>query len=170
MTRYVAMFFTFAATFLSGCAQSKSDKDTHPSVLRNIVDTVRPCPDSASNLALDKLFPILGMGKIPNYLDVWLSHNYDRKYWEPKFDEKRRKLDDLRVWALSIDDRCARASYIKWLNYYQRELDSARDELKSHAQEKKMNEFDERNAKKREAIEKYQKQIDGAFPDPPKER
>jgi len=127
-----------------------------------------PCPESAKRLALDRLFPSLGMGNIDNYLDVWISGNYTSSYWESRFRGEQALLNNLRAWASKIKDSCARDSYFHWLDYYQGQLDSARDELRTHAQEQKMNDYDRRMREEDERVKKYSEQVDGAFPSPPK--
>ena len=129
--------------------------------------TIAPCPDAADQLALDRLSPVLGTGT--NYLDVWISHNYSDDYWQPRFRDRQAKLDGLRAWASKIEDRCARAAYLHWLDFYQNQLNSTREELRTHELEKKMNDDDRQRSEERERMKAYSERVDGAFPYPPKD-
>jgi len=93
-----------------------------------------------------------------NDLTVWLSHNYDPSYWNPRFDKQQEAINKVREWAKTLADPCVRKHYNQWLTYYyQVGLDDARKELRTHATEREQAEFNaegERNRKYREHREK----------------
>jgi hypothetical protein len=134
--------------------------------LQSVLQKITPCPDSADKLALDYLSPLLSR-TISNYLDVWLSNSYSADYWGPLLEGQQGRLDSLRTWANGIPDRCARKAYLGWIDFYQGKLDSAREELRTHATEKRQNAINQRIRDEQESKKKYAEQVDGAFPRPP---
>lgn len=139
-----------------------------PGVLVRAAKAAIPCPDSASDLALDRLFPQLGMGQIENDLGVWLSGNYTDEFWQPKLRAQQKKLDDLRTWASGINDSCARSAYLGWIDFYQRDLNSAKSELTTRAQKKEMDNYDREQKEQQSRTKRYAAAVDGAFPVPPR--
>jgi hypothetical protein len=159
------------ATLLSvfGCRSSKSGKtsDANPTkqTLQHLVATLTPCPDAADGLALDKLWPLFT--DTPNDLTVWMSDDYSKNRWEPVFQAWQEKLDKYRAWAGALQDRCARDAYLHWLDYYQRQLETARDELRTHAEQNHMQQYDAQLKRERADRDAYQQEVNGKFPDPP---
>lgn len=123
---------------------------------QRVVNAVKPCDEAVDGVVLDKMWP--QFHAIPNHLDVWLSHNYEAEYWNPQFDRWQKELTHCRTWAEKLEDRCLRSAYLHWLDYYERELDSARKELRTKAEKKEMDEYDARNERERQAREKYDRE------------
>jgi hypothetical protein len=84
-----------------------------------------------------------------NYLSIWLSHNYNAASWEPTLRVEQNEITRLKKWASKLDDPVVKSAYEDWLDYYQRDLDSARNELLTQREKKRMDEFDEQNRQKR---------------------
>lgn len=124
------------------------------------------CPDSADHAVLSAMYS--DFSDTPNYLTVWLNHSYDSEYWNPIFDRWQNKIDHTRKWAKSIDDRCTRNSYLGWLDYYQHELNSARNELRTQAERKEMEEYDRQRSSERKQANEYA--IKHGVPKPPRDK
>jgi len=123
------------------------------------------CPESADRAVLNAMYG--DFSDTPNYLTVWLSHNYDSSYWNPEFDRRQSNIDRTRKWADTLHDRCTRNAYIGWLNYYQHELNSAREELKTQSQKKEMDEYEK--SRKLEDAEALDYQHNHKVPAPPRD-
>lgn len=121
--------------------------------------------EAISGAVLDYLFPRLGMGKTPNYLSVWVSHNYDIDRWKPSLDISQKRITDIRTWAEKLEDPCVRKHYMRWLNHYQRELDSAWDELKTHETEKRQNDYRLRLKQEETAVDSVKDRVPKPPPD-----
>lgn len=122
------------------------------------------CPDEVNGLVLtetDRKFPQY------NYLDVWLSHNYDPDFWNPKFAAEQTEIDRLRSWSKGLNDRCFRSAYADWLDYYQNDLDSAKKELKSQSTKSEMDAFDQDLRRERESRRLYKEQHEVPVPPRP---
>jgi len=90
-----------------------------------------------------------------NDVRLYLSHNYDPSFWEPRFAEQQRKIDNIREWALGLSNEQAkvREYYLSWLkDYYQHGLDSARKELRTQKQRREMDEYHAENARIRDDL------------------
>lgn len=110
------------------------------------------CPAESEDIALTQT-----MWKFPQYgaVDVWISHNYDPAYWNPKFAEEQTKITQLGTWSKTLSNPCLRASWNKWLAYYQSNLDEARSELKTKKTKIEMDEFERSGRVEGEARKKY---------------
>ena len=118
----------------------------------------------ASNIALGKVMAALGPSC--NHLNVWLSHNYDETQWLPVFAERQAEIDRLRSWAKELTDPTVQRAYFRWLNWYDRELEDARRELRTRATKIEMDRFEQRLAIMRREEEK--RQASNPLPDPPR--
>ena len=125
------------------------------STLRRALTAVTPCSDASDRAALDDLWPKLGGGRISCYLDVWISHNYTMEYWQPRIACQQDLIDQLREWNKTVKDPCLRSGHEHWLTFYQRELDSAIDELHTQKQKKEMDAYDANWAAEAKAAADY---------------
>jgi len=85
------------------------------------------CDDSLRMAVLKNLD-----GKIDkriNGLTAWLEPTTAQQ----RVDAAQVQINMVREWAKSVEDRCVRAEYNHWLDYFQGELDSAREEIRTHA-------------------------------------
>ena len=117
----------------------------------------KPCDPAIKDAVLDKL-----SGRFHEWsaMDVY----FDRyKATEGDFQKEQAQIDRLSQWAEGLPNRCFRNAYLDWMDYYQRELNGAREELKSHEQQKEMQEYDQRNESEREAERRV-----GKIPSPPR--
>lgn len=103
-----------------------------------------------------------------NYLDVWISRNYDVAYWNAEFARQQKRIDDLRRWAGSLSDECSRLAYLDWLDYYQNELNSGRSELVSQSEKREMDRYTKDTNSDFDGAKRYQAEHN--IPIPPKEK
>ena len=61
-------------------------------------------------------------------LSIWLSGDYSPSA-RVRLDIFQAEINKLKDWAKLLDDKTIRKSYLGWLDYYQRGLDSAYREL-----------------------------------------
>jgi hypothetical protein len=120
-----------------------------------VKEAFTPCDKTIDGAVLDKLYP--RFKGIPNYLGIWLSGNYDNEYWNPEFQRWQQELTKCREWAERLQDHCLRNAYIHWLDYYQHELDSAKNELMTKNEKQEMDSFREKNERERKAREEYER-------------
>jgi hypothetical protein len=113
-------------------------------------------------LALDKVYPILN--GTPNALHVWLSHDYSVALWKPRLDSWQSKIDELRKWTKSLGWLDRRA-YNGWLNFFQKELDSAWSELRTKKETRKMDDYKRRSLKQDAAKRRFAE--NHFLPEPP---
>lgn len=86
-----------------------------------VIDTVAEQFDkSVESEALNRKVLHVLQGKLRHLseLEVWLSHNYDKNYWNAIFDSEQAKINQIRAWARELPDRQIRHSYLEWLDYY----------------------------------------------------
>lgn len=161
------LFFCMLLSLI-GCDKARNEASQVPAQGRSMVAEAKSidCGESAKHLALERLFPLLGMGQISNHLDVWISNDYSDAHWQPIFSEQQSKLDSLKTWAESLPDRCAKNSYLHWIEYYQVKLDGAKSELRTHSDEKEMAAYEADRQREKEQTKKFEEAVDGSFPSP----
>ena len=127
-----------------------------------VVAAVTPCPDAADLAVLDAVY-----GKIPkyNYLDIWMSDNYDEESWAPRLNTAQAEITRIREWSKQLPNPCVRAGYAHWMDYYQRELDSAWNELRFQSKRKEHQDYDRKQALKERSVEEYKQK--NVVPTPP---
>jgi hypothetical protein len=140
-------FILIAALALVGCREGLSAMD---------------CPDFVDDAVLNKLYD-----KVPhiNGTSVWFS-NYDPVEWNQRFKEAKERIDELRKWSSKLSDRCVSAAYGHWLDFYQRGLDEAREELRTQRRRKESVDYDKRERARREAARKQADRV----PEPPEHK
>lgn len=116
-----------------------------------------PCTEALHTAVLDKL-----QNKFPTYnnMEVYFDHY---NVTEADFQREQVGIDRIRAWDQKLTDRCTRDAYEDWLDYYQRELDAARLEMQTHTEEKQMKQYNEENARRRDAERQYK------IPEPPRQ-
>lgn len=122
------------------------------------------CDPALDGIALDNLWPILR--RTPNYLDVWMNRDYG-KSTQGKIDDAQKIIDKHKNWAIGLKDPCVKKAYLKWIDHYQRELDTARTEMTTKAQKIEMDAYDAKLKREAQERESYEK-IHGRMPVPPK--
>lgn len=127
-----------------------------PAALTSALKIADPCFNADSDA---KYHIVLNdtLQKFPqyDYLSVWLSHDYNKNYWMPKFAEEQTAIDRIRAWSLTLSDSCFIKNYATWLDYYQHELDSAKDELRTQKEKKNMDEYDRQNKQLGTYVDNY---------------
>lgn len=118
--------------------------------------------DALDTIVMRKLQAVLGHQI--NDLTVWLDKSYGTAMQE-RIDDAQVEVDRLRQWALSQPDKEIREAYIGWLdNYYQRGLDDARLEMRTHRIQKEHEQYDAENERRRHAVTNYNRDV----PEPPR--
>lgn len=90
------------------------------------------CPDSVKDAVLDKLYRKLTLVDAVQVNDS----DYDPKVWAFTFKQNQDAITRIRKWAATLKDPCIRNAYNEYLDYYQNELNEARQELKTQAMRK----------------------------------
>jgi hypothetical protein len=103
-----------------------------------------------------------------NAVSVWMSGNYDPRYWEPLFKNEQKGIDKVRKWALSLPECPLRTEYLRWLDYYQNDdiggLKGARDEVYFHTIQRERGLYDAGLSKSHKSIKKSDLASPGSKP------
>lgn len=123
-----------------------------------------PCVPEIDKIAMRHILRIFDTRY--NYLSIWLSHDYAIESWKPRLDAEQREIDRITQWSQSLTDPCIRAAYANWLDYVQRDLDSAWQELRTKDTKIRQDAFSEEMRKDNEEITRYPKKV----PAPPRKQ
>jgi hypothetical protein len=116
------------------------------------------CPPEAEAAALDVLYPRM-TGLRPSYYHPT----------QAEIDRFKDEIANLREWANSLPDRCARAAYVHWLDYYDHEAFEAEAEVRTRKQERGSEEYRKRVDAERNR-EREWRADNPDFPTPPRSR
>lgn len=107
------------------------------------------------------------LGVFPvNGVTVWLKGDYG-EHTQAIISDSQAKIDKLRRWAKALEDRAVRKAYLWWISDYQRGVDDARDELRTHRRQR---EYEKSNRQRESEARVAQEYADNhAIPEPPKD-
>lgn len=115
------------------------------------------CPSEMSGAVLDAVYWRMGSGLT--------DYSPSNEITKSAIADEQSKIKCIRDWAQSKTSGCTRSSYNYWLDVYQGQLDSAKKELESKNNERKLTEYDRKRESERLALDKFEREH--PIPKPP---
>lgn len=104
----------------------------------------------------------------PNAYSVRRSKNYSKSFWEPKLTKCQSEIDMTREWAEGLQEKQIRNCYLYWINYDQRKLDTAKNELEHRTKYLISQAYLKDSEDKHARLEEFRKKV--TIPTPPRSR
>jgi hypothetical protein len=156
------------STLLGGCAAPGPRATVKPETSGTgsaVTVATRPstrCDDEVDTIVMQNV--LREIDPRYNYLSVWLSHDYREETWRPKLDAEQQDIDRIKQWSESLDDKCVRNAYAGWLDFAQRDLDSAWRELRTQETKLSQDAYNEERRIEQEKARDYSQPV----PTPPR--